>query len=52
MTLKFYAGVKKALKLKVGKFWWLFPTFAEVRGKKLLGGAFFSPIQSRVNMVL
>ena len=40
MTLKFYTIVSKGLKLKVRKFWGLFPTFVEVRGEKLVGGPF------------
>ena len=41
-TLKFSASVAKGLKLKVRKFWGLFPTFVEVTGVKLAGG-FFGP---------
>ena len=40
MNLKFYTSVAKTLKVKVRKFWGLFPTFLEVTGEKLVGGAF------------
>ena len=39
-NLKFYTSVAKGLKLKVRKFWGLIPTFLEVTGEKLVGGAF------------
>ena len=29
-------------------FWWLIPTFAEVTGKKMIGGLFTLPILNRV----
>ena len=48
MTLKFYTGVTKGLKLKFRKFWRLISTFVEVTGEKLEGGAFLSPILNRV----
>ena len=41
MALKFYTGVAKGLKLKVGKFWGLTPTFVEVTGEKPVGGLFY-----------
>ena len=40
MNLKFYTSVAKGLKVNVGKFWGLVPTFVEVTGEKLLGVAF------------
>ena len=43
MNLKFYTSVAKVLKLKVRKFWGLIPMFVEVRGEKLVGGAFLPP---------
>ena len=43
MNLKFYTSVAKRLKLKVGKFWGLVPTFLEVTGEKLVGGKAFLP---------
>ena len=43
MALKFYIGVAKGLKLKVGKFWGLTPTFVEVTGEKPVVGLFASP---------
>ena len=43
MTLKFYTSVAKRLKLKVRKFWELIPTFVEITGEKLVGGAFRPP---------
>ena len=42
-NLKFCTSVAKGLKLKVRKFWGLIPTFVEVTGKKLVGGAFLIP---------
>ena len=42
VNLKFYTSVAKGLKLKIGKFWGLVPTFVEVTGKKLVEGVFFS----------
>ena len=42
-NLKFYINVAKGLKLKVGKFWWLNPTFVEVTEEKLVGGPFPHP---------
>ena len=38
MALKVYTSVAKGLKLKVRKFWGLFPSFVEVREEKLVGG--------------
>ena len=44
MALKFYTSVTKGLKLrKVRNFGRLTPTFAEVTGKKLVGGRLFAP---------
>ena len=40
MALKFYTSVAKGLKLKVIKFWRLFPTFVKVKEEKLEGGFF------------
>ena len=37
MALTFYTSVTKVLKLKLGKFKGLIPTFVEVRGEKLAG---------------
>ena len=50
MALKSYTSVAKGLKLKVRKFFGLNPTFAEVRGEKLVGGNFLPspPILNRV----
>ena len=42
VNLKFYTSVAKGLKLKIGKFWGLVPSFVEVTGEKLVEGAFFS----------
>ena len=39
-NLTFYASVEKGLKLKFKTFWGLIPTFVEVTGEKLGGGAF------------
>ena len=52
MTLKSYASVAKRLKRKVRKCWDLIPTFAEVTGKKLVGGLFspLFPIWNGVNL--
>ena len=36
MTLKFYMGAVKGLKLKVRKFWRLFSMFVEITGEKLV----------------
>ena len=47
-NLKFYTSMAKGLKLKVRKFWGLIPTFVEVKGEKLVGGLFASPILNRV----
>ena len=38
-NLKFYTSVASGLKLKVRKFLRLIPTFADVTGEKLVGGA-------------
>ena len=38
MDLKVYTSVVKGLTLKVRKFWGKVPTFAEVTGKKVVGG--------------
>ena len=43
MALKFYTSVTKGLKLKVGTFKELIPTFAEVTGGKTGRRAFLSP---------
>ena len=43
MALKFCTIVAKQLKLKVGTFLWLIPTFVEVTGKKLVRTDFLSP---------
>ena len=43
LNLKFYTSVTKELKLKVGGFWGLIPTFVEVTGGKLIGESFWSP---------
>ena len=40
---KFYTSVAKGLKLKVGKFGELIPTFDEITAKKLVGGSFCPP---------
>ena len=41
--------MSKVLKLKVGKFWGLRPTFVEVTGEKLVGGPFcHSPPQLQI----
>ena len=50
--LKFYTSLLKGLKLKVGKFWGLIPTFVEVTGEKLAEGTFLPPILNRVNKVV
>ena len=42
MGLKFYTSVAKGLKLKVGKFCRLIPTFVEVTGENLVGGGAFA----------
>ena len=50
--MKFYTSAEKALKLKVGKFLGLIPTFVEVTGGKLVGGTFLAPsILNRITMV-
>ena len=50
MNFKFYNSVAKGLKIKIRNFFELNPTFAEVTGKKLVGGAFLPhPILNRVN---
>ena len=52
-NLKFYTSVTKGLKLKARKFWGVFPTFVEVTGEKLVGGAFLAlprPILNRVKI--
>ena len=36
MTLNFYASVEKGLKMKVRRFLWLIPTFAEITREKLV----------------
>ena len=38
MTSKFHTSVVKGLKLRVGKFWRLIPTFVEVTGEQPVGG--------------
>ena len=40
-NLKFYTSLSKGLKLKVGKFWGLIPTFVKFTGEKLVGGPFW-----------
>ena len=40
----FYTSVAKGLKLKVGKFWGLIPTFVEVTEEKLVGEALTPPL--------
>ena len=40
IALKFYTSVTIGSKLKVRKFWGLYPTFVEVIEKKLVGGLF------------
>ena len=42
-NLKFCTSVAKRLKLKVRKLWGPNPTFVEVAGEKLVGGAFLPP---------
>ena len=42
-NLKFYSSLSKGLEQKVRKFWGLIPTFVEVTGENLVGGAFFAP---------
>ena len=50
-NLRFYTSLSKGLKLKVGKFWGLILTFAEVTGEKLVGERpFCPPILNRVNV--
>ena len=39
-NLKFCTSMAKGLKLKVRKIWEANPTFVEVTGEKLVGGAF------------
>ena len=39
-----YITATKGLKLKVRKFWWLIPTFTEIKWKKLLGGRLFESL--------
>ena len=43
MAFKFYTSAAKEMKLKVNKFWGLFPTFVEVTWKKLVEGPFSPP---------
>ena len=50
-NLKFYTSLEKGLKLKVRKFWGLFPTFVEVTEEKLVGSLFTSPLPSILNRV-
>ena len=42
--MKVYTSVVKGLTLKVRKFWGKVPTFAEVTGKKVVGGGRFAPL--------
>ena len=42
-NLKFYTSLSKGLKLKLRKFWGVIPTFVEVAGETLVGGAFLPP---------
>ena len=52
MALKFYISVAKGLKLKLGKFYGLIPTFVEVTGGKLVRAPFWpSPPPSSLNRV-
>ena len=51
-SLKLFTSVPKGLKIKVTKFLELIPTFVEVTGEKLVGGAFLSPILNRVKILL
>ena len=52
MDLKFYTNMAKRFKLKVREFWGLIPTFLEVTGEKLVGGAFLlSHILNRVKVI-
>ena len=50
-ALKVYTSVAKGLKLKVRKFWWIIPTFAEVTREKLVR-AFLPPIFNGVKIDL
>ena len=43
MAFKFYTSVANVLKLKVGKFYGIIPTFVEVTGEKLVEGEFCLP---------
>ena len=56
-NLKFYTSLLKGLQLKVRKFLRLVPTFIEVTGEKLVGGAsppppppHYPPILNRVKI--
>ena len=50
-NLKFYTSLSKRLKLKVRKFWGLIPTFVEITGEKLVGGAgLFAPPPSWIGL--
>ena len=42
-NLKFCTSVAKKLKLKARQFWGPNPTFVEVTGEKLVGGALLAP---------
>ena len=50
-NLKFCTREEKVLKLKVRKFWGLIPTFVEVKGEKLVGGAFLSSPPSWIGLI-
>ena len=54
-NFKFFTSLWKGLKLKVTKFWGLFPTFVGVTWEKLLGGPFYPPppphILNRVKII-
>ena len=49
-NLKFCTSVAKGLKLKGRKFWGSNPTFVEVTGEKLVGGAFLPPPLSGIGV--
>ena len=50
ITLKIYTSVAKELKVKVKKFFGLFPTFVEVIGEKVVGDLFACTILNRVKI--
>ena len=49
-NLKFCTSVAKGLKLKLRKFWGPNPTFVEVTGEKLVGGAFLASLPSWIGL--